>query len=400
MSKVLFINGNLHGHINPTLPIVKELVKRGEEVYYFSTKDFQSKLEAYGAVFLDYGKEFETFIQNFRPHGDHPFYTLMEYMLGFDRAIVPIVLAKSEVIKFDYLIHDVMFGAGTILARKLDIPAISSCSSFVMEKPPLPAHMLERGSHPQLDYLYEEIKKAKKEWKIPSLDLSDIFFKKEPLVLVYSSRLFHPQNENLDSTYRFIGPSVMERNEVIDFPLNSSKASKLIYISLGTINNRHSEFYQKCFDAFSDGNYKVILSVGSKTEIPSLGKLPDNFIVRNYVPQLEILKLADVFISHGGLNSVSEAFYYGVPVIVIPIANDQPAVAKRIVELGAGVALNMESITTIQLKDAVNKILSNQSFTDCSRKIGESFINAGGYVKAVNEIIDYLVKGMVSCLLL
>lgn len=96
MSKLLFINGNLHGHINPTLPVVKELVQRGEEVYYFSTKEFQTKLETAGAIFLDYGEEFDEFLMNFRPHGNHPFYTLMEYMLALDRAIVPIIARPPE----------------------------------------------------------------------------------------------------------------------------------------------------------------------------------------------------------------------------------------------------------------------------------------------------------------
>jgi MGT family glycosyltransferase len=386
MSKILFVNGNLHGHVNPTLPVVKELVTQGDEVYYFSTREFRTKLEASGAIFLDYGEKFDEFIHNFRPHGTHPFYTMMEYMLAFDRIIIPIVVSKTVDIRFDYMIHDVMFGGGHILGDKLKLPTIASCSSFVMEKPPLPGRMLEPGFHPQLDYLYEEMKKAEKEWGINDLKISDIFFLDAPLVLVYTSRLFQPQSDSLDERFRFVGPSITDRKETIDFPIHNTSEQKLIYISLGTINNHQTAFYQKCFEAFSETNYQVILSVGNKTDISSLGTVPDNFIVRNYIPQLEILKKTDVFISHGGLNSISEALYYGVPVIVIPIANDQPAVAKRVSELGAGLELRLEEITPTLLRDSTSTIISNHNYRSHSQELGESFIRAGGYQAAVHEI--------------
>ena len=390
MSKILFVNGNLHGHINPTLPIVKELVQRGESVYYFSTKEFQRKLEAAGAIFLDYGTEFNQFLQSFRPHGDHPFYTLMEYMLALDRAVIPIVLKKTEGLQFDCLIHDVMFGGGNILADKLQIPAIASCSSFVMEKPPLPARMFELGFHLQLDYLYEELSVAQAEWQLDTLQISDIFFKRAPLVLVYTSRLFQPLGESFDPSFLFVGPSIMDRNEVLDFMLDETGAKKIIYISMGTIIHNCIDFYCKCFDAFAEKSYQVVMSVGSKTEISSLGKIPDNFIVRNYVPQLEILKHSDAMISHGGLNSVSEALYFEVPVIAIPMSNDQPAIAKRLTELGAGLALKMEEITPDLLYQTVDTVLNHPCFKEHSAEISKTFRQAGGYQKAVDEIIDYI----------
>jgi MGT family glycosyltransferase len=300
MSKILFINGNLHGHINPTLPVVKKLVQRGEEVYYFSAREFQPKLEAAGAVFMDYGDEFYQFIRNFRPHGNHPFYTLMEYMLAFDRTVIPIILSKTEGIRFDCLLHDVMFGGGNILAGKLRLPAIASCSSFVMEKPPLPSRMLEPGFHPQLDYLYGELQAAQKEWQMEKLELSDIFFKRAEKILVYTSRLFQPLGDSFDSTFRFTGPSIMDRAESADFTVDASGIKKLVYISMGTINNNLTDFYTKCFEAFSGNDYQVILLVGNKTDISSLPQPPKNFIVRNYVPQLEVLKQANVFISQIG----------------------------------------------------------------------------------------------------
>ena len=158
---------------------------------------------------------------------------------------------------------------------------------------------------------------------------------------------------------------------------------------MGTINNNCLDFYQKCLNAFQDECYQVVMSIGNKTEISELQNIPKNFIVKNYVPQLEVLKRADVFISHGGLNSVSEALYFGVPVIVIPMANDQPVVAKRLAELGAGLNLNMTEITTEILNHMVHTVLTDPSYQQQSREIGNTFVESGGYKKASDLIINY-----------
>jgi len=390
MSKLLFVNGNLHGHINPTLPIVKELVRRGEEVYYFSTKEFQSKIVATGAIFMDYGEEFNQFIKDFQPHGSHPFYTLMEYMLALNRAVSPIVLRQTEGMIFDALLHDVMFGGGNILAKMMNIPSIASCSSFVMEKPPLPARMLEPGFHPQLDYLYGTLNKVRTEWHTPDLQLSDIFFQHADRTLVYTSRRFHPLGESYNSSFLFVGPSIMDREEKLDFPINTSEGMKLIYISLGTISNNCIDFYNKCLETFAGRNYQVVISLGNKTNVAALNSIPENFVIKNYIPQLELLKLADVFISHGGLNSVSEALYYGVPTLAIPQANDQPAVARRLTELGAGLELNMTELTSGLLLQTVEELLFNPDYKKQCIALGETFRQAGGYERATIEIIQYL----------
>lgn len=159
---------------------------------------------------------------------------------------------------------------------------------------------------------------------------------------------------------------------------------------MGTIINNCSDFYNKCFEAFTGKDFQVILSVGNKIEISSLQHIPDNFVVRNYIPQLEVLKQVDVFISHGGLNSVSEALYYHVPVIAIPMVNDQPAVSKRINELGAGLALKMEEVTPDILLRTVHTILSNPIYKNNCINIGNSFIEAGGYKKAANDVINFI----------
>ena len=390
MSRVLIINGNLHGHINPTFPLVKELVERGEEAWYFCADTFMEKVLSAGARFIAPGEKMDNFYRTYRPSGNHPFYSIMEYIIKMDQVLIPSVLEQTKGMQFDYIIHDAILGGGKFLGEIMNLPMISSSSSFAMNRLPVPDRMLERGFHPQLDEFYAVLENACSGWGVPIPSVLDVFFKKGDRNIVYTSKEFHPDAESFDNSFKFVGPSIRDREEAADFPLDELDRKKVIYISLGTINTKFVDFYQKCMDALGGSDWKVVLSIGTKTDINAFEKIPDNFIVRNFVPQLEILKRADVFISHGGLNSVTESLYYGVPVIAIPMVNDQHLVTRQLTASGAGFGLKMEDITGADIKDSVEKVLSDRNYSAASRKIGESFRAAGGYKAAADAILEFI----------
>jgi len=393
MSKVLFVNGNLYGHLNPTLPVVAELIKRGEEVWYFCSKLFEDKIGATGAHFIDSGENLEKFLANYKPTGNHPFYALLEYIIKYDCAMLPELIDKVKKIQFDYVIYDSILGAGCFLKAIMKVPIICSNSSFAMSKLPVPDRMMQPGFHPQLDEFYEALQSACREWNVKISSGYELFINKGDMNLVYTSKEFNSEGEYFDDSYKFVGPSIKEGNEIVEFPFEKIEGEKVVYISLGTINTDFNNFYKMCITALGDLNFKVVMSVGKKCDINLLGEIPDNFIVCNFAPQLEILKnKTSVFISHGGFNSVSEALYYGVPIITIPMVNDQYMVAKRLVNIGAGIALQMNEISEFEIKESVLKILSDSKYKDASERIGKSFHLAGGYESAVDYILEF-VKG-------
>ena len=112
-----------------------------------------------------------------------------------------------------------------------------------------------------------------------------------------------------------------------------------LYISLGTLFNNWVEFFNMCFTAFGSQPWQVVLAIGNKIDQMTLGPIPANFLVHSYVPQLDVLQYTDIFITHGGTNSVMEALYYGVPLVVIPQVPQQIITANRVAELGLGVAI-------------------------------------------------------------
>jgi len=122
------------------------------------------------------------------------------------------------------------------------------------------------------------------------------------------------------------------------------------------------EFYQQCFAAFDDTAWQVILSYGTRIEQAALGAIPRNFLVAPQVPQLEIPPRTDIFLSHGGMNSVMESLSFGVPLVVIPHILAQEVTARRVQELGLGLALDTATVTADHLREAVAQVAHDPTF--------------------------------------
>jgi MGT family glycosyltransferase len=102
-----------------------------------------------------------------------------------------------------------------------------------------------------------------------------------------------------------------------------------------------------------------------------------------------VLKYTKLFITHGGMNSTNEGLYYGVPLIVIPQSADQPMIAQQVANIGAGIQLQMQSLSANQLREAADHVLNHPNFLKAVSNISKSFQSSGGYRKAVDEIFDF-----------
>ena len=161
----------------------------------------------------------------------------------------------------------------------------------------------------------------------------------------------------------------------------------LLYISLGTVFNQDIVFYNNCFEALKDIRATIIMSVGMKTEISSLENIPSNFIVKNYVPQLKVSSISDLFISHGGMNSVNEALYHRVPLIIVPIQKEQEIVAGRVAGCGVGIHLNDKSV--IAIKQAVETTLTDKTYRSNIIPLSNTLINACNNSNVADMIEKY-----------
>ena len=131
------------------------------------------------------------------------------------------------------------------------------------------------------------------------------------------------------------------------------------------------------------------MSIGKNINIKDLGDIPENFNIYNHVPQLQVLKETDIFITHGGLNSINEGIILkNLPFIIIPIFFDQFGNAKQLEKLGAAIVLKKEDLTEEILKNAVNKIVENEeNYKNNVKKIAESYKAARADRKKIYEKI-------------
>jgi len=396
MARVAFLNIPAHGHTNPTLPVVKELALRGEEVTYFSSNTFAPKIEAAGARFVSYreGVPFDS-------HAiDKNIFVNAGMVMGYARSLLPKVVDDLRRVKPDYIIHDSMCCWGKLAAKIIDVPAACSVTMFAFgTRPALASFSFIRAIGRNLVDGFGGIRRwhraardLGRRWGVNTYGLKDVFTNREPLNVVYTSRLFQPKGNSFGERYRFVGPSVAPREETFDLPLDDSDPRPLVYISLGTIVNQAKSFYRACFDGLGGDSVRVVMSVGSQTDPRSLGEAPANFIIRSRVPQLGVLARAKAFITHAGMNSVSEAMLARVPLVLFPQTAEQGLVARQVARLGAGVRLPHVDLTADHVREAVGEVLLDPAYREGAELIGRSFEEGGGYRAAADAFIEYRIS--------
>jgi len=343
----IFFNVPAHGHINPTLPIVNELVKRGETIIYYSTEAFREKIEKAGARYKPY-----SFSLPQGPTSGGNFVNLAGMLLKATEEVMSEEMNYIRKLQPDYIIHDSMCPWGKYMAKHLGIKAVNTTSTFVFSgettnkadgfRKKILKMALEEGIGKIFDIVSTK-RRLKVEYGVDG-KIMDLFRNQEELNIVFTSLQFQPDGAKLGNKFVFIGPSIYDRKDAQDFSFENIGDRKLVYISLGTIANERLDFYRECIKAFSKSEFNVLISIGSKVNKKEFGVVPSNIYIENYVPQIEVLKRASLFISHGGMNSVNEALYFGVPLLIFPQQPEQVMVAKRVEELGAGICITKKEI--------------------------------------------------------
>ncbi len=391
MSKIVFFCIPAHGHTNPTLGVVRELVNRGHEVLYYSYHVMREKIESAGAKFVscdDYDMEQKLSPKDaVRVGKDLAFSTkiLVDTTLALDDK----VCADMEQMKPDCIVADSMAVWGKAVALKLGIPFVSSTTTFAFNRHS--AKLMKQGIGDLFKMIFSMPKIGKDIKRLqdkgyPVKSVLDIIQNDENThTVVYTSPEFQPCSETFSEKYAFVGPSIRPAESEVE-----KIREKLVYISMGTVNNDMLPLYRKCIAAFAKSEYQVILSVGNLVPMEEFGELPENISVHPSVDQIAVLERADVFISHCGMNSVSESLYFGVPLVMLPQTSEQGAVAERTAQVGAGVKLAKTDV--ISIFQAVEQVLSDETYAKNATVISEGFRRCSGAKGAADKILSVCAK--------
>lgn len=391
MSKIVFFSIPSHGHTNPTLNVVKELVSRGHEVWYYSYDIMREKIESAGAKFIscdDYDMEQKLSAGDSERIGKDLAFSI-RILVDTTLALDDKVCREMRELKPDCIVADSMALWGKAVALKLGIPFICSTTTFAFNK--YSAKIMKQGIGDLFKMLLSIPKTSKqikrlKDKGYPIKNILDIIGSDDNThTIVYTSSEFQPCSETFSEKYAFVGPSVRPAADVIE-----KKKDKLIYISMGTVNNNMMPFYKTCISALQNTDYQVIMSVGNLVSMDDFMNLPENVSVFSHVDQIAVLKQADVFISHCGMNSVSESLYFEVPLVMLPQTPEQRGVARRVSELGAGIKL--DKTDEAYIFNVINEIFNNSTYKKNAEKISEGFKNSSGAKGAADKIIQVCNK--------
>jgi MGT family glycosyltransferase len=408
MSKVLFLSIPSHGHTNPTLGLAAELINQGENVTFFSSLEFQKSVESIGAEFKCYKSDLNIF-QNKNDKSSNE----KKEKPGFLNALfepekfIDDVLIQIKDAQFDYVIFSAAYPYAGVIAQILNIPTISSYAVFATLKDlfsgkkdvntegvlSVMASKLKMLLIKMLPFIYywrfkKMRKRISKKCKVEvSKNMLNHFMFKGDLNIIYTSKYFIPNIKNYDDSFIFVGPPIYNKKYNVDFPFEKLEGKKVIYISLGTIfSNFSTDLNALFFKTFADTDAVVVMAANNVDV--SKYAIPKNFIVRDFVPQLDILKFTSVAITHSGMNSIGDLLFNNVPFVAIPLGADQFYLANRAAELGATIVLDVNNLNAEILKNAVETVQTNPNFLENIKKISQSFVEAGGYKKAVEVIFD------------
>jgi len=383
MACIFFFSIPAHGHVNPTLPLVRELTQRGHRVVYYETEEFREKIEAAGAQFVSIEPYMPPAPKNIDKIAGRDFAALIEMVasttLGLETRIAKDIAREKPAL----MISDSVCFWGKLLAKKHGAPFICSTTTFAFN-----AHTAKRMKHKPMEILRMILGMPRIEKSMQLLrdhgygvrSFVDVIGNDAQTdTIVYTSRVFQPMSETFGKNYAFVGPSVAAR-----YP-HKAHARPMVYISLGTVLHHAPQFYKRCIQALSGMDCDAVISIGGKVDPASLGGIPANVQVFPRVNQLEVLSRTDVFLTHCGMNSVSESLLHGVPMVLFPQHSEEEAVAGRAEELGAG--LRLKRTTAKEIRRALEAVLAGERYRSAAQAIADDFAKCGG-AKAAAEFIE------------
>ncbi len=399
MSKILFVTPPAHGHLNPVLPVMRELVRRGEQVLCLNNEDFRPQIEATGAEFRAYPPTLLTAAAISQALADGNLSKPHMLMMRATEELAPFTMDVLAQERCDLVIFDSLAIWGKIASQALNVKGAATIGHFVfdlasMNLSPREYMTLAAQFLSQAPRLLTERRRLRQRFGEAYPSKQPLFPMRDQLNIVFTARELQPKSSLIDDTFLFVGPAINPQARHDDFPFDALGQAPVVYLSLGTVHHTNTSFYQTCFQAFADYPAQFILSAGRQANMAELGSIPSNFIVRPFVPQLEVLQAADVFITHGGINSVHEGLYYGVPLILIPHQFEQLLNARQVTARNAGLLIDEQvqhkPVTAERLRQALQDVLTNPAYAAGAKKIQQLLHETGGFRQAADALQAYV----------
>ncbi len=389
MARILFTVPPLVGHLNPALAVAAVLTRAGHDVAWaVHAQRLGDRLPATAQVYpLDAG-DVVTGIEAPKVRGLESVRLFFEdYALPLARQSLPLIEAAAREFRPDVMVVDHQMPAGALVARKLQLPwvtLVTTTASILRLSDMLDAWVAEQYAGLQQEYLPAALRCSRPD------------FSPHAAVVFSIEALLAPDQSRIDAPYVFVGPTRGEGRADIAFPWDWLRpGTRKLLVSLGTVSrDRDTRFFEVIMAALAgrDDIQAVMVAPAALA-----AQAPENVLVRDFVPQLALLQAVDAVICHAGHNTVCEALLHGRPLILAPIRDDQPVIARQVIDAGAGLFMRHGKVTPNMARATIDELLGNPELAAAAARLGIELGAAPGAAGAADVILDLALRQRERC---
>jgi zeaxanthin glucosyltransferase len=423
--KIAFVSLPVTGHLNPMSALAAEVQSRGHDVVFVSVLDAEARAVSAGLRFVAVGEEHlplgitkmveKQFSVTQGEGGLKYTFDLMGTITG---AIIRELEARLASEHLDGVVFDTYQSYLELSAIALNLPYVhvSNAAHFdVSGETPLcffdwePSDSAEAKERNLLGVehfrkLLEPSLQVAKEYaaeKKIEVDWNDLKATRSKLAWITQLPAeFDFGGTRLNKALYHAGPFVNEQlRPSVEFPWDRLNGAQLVYASMGTLQNGVESVFRHILEAASGlKDLQFVVAMGNNFDHASFGQIPENVLLVDFAPQLELLKRASLCITHAGLNTVLESLSNGVPLVALPVTNDQPGVAVRIRTKGVGDFLTTSKLSAERLKDLIQRVLSDPRYRENAKAIARAIAKTNGIASAAEQIESAFSKVPVEML--
>lgn len=382
MAHVLMVGVAAHGHTNPHLPVIAELVARGHRVTYAIPAAFAGTVAATGATPLVH-----TSVLPDQSRGEQwPTDPVAGTALFLDearQALPQIAEALGDDVP-DVALYDIGGYPAIVLARRFGVPAVQLSPALVAwdgYETDLADDLAFRDTPGYRDYL-ARFAAWLAEFGID--DDPEQFVGRPRRAIVEIPRALQPYADKVDeSVYTFVGPDLARRAAQEHWP---APERPLVLVSFGSAYHDRPDTFRACVAAFAPLGWEVVLAIGPHVDPADLGELPPGVTAHRWVPQLGVLGRASAFVTHAGMGGCSEGLYQGVPMIAIPQGVDQFGNAALLEGLGVATVVATEDATPEVLRETLLALTSSHEVAARLAEQRDVIRRGGGAARAADVV--------------
>ena len=418
MAHIGILCPTISGHLNPMTALGYELKQRGHRVTVLGIADGKNKVLAAGLAYLSIGEEAfpeGATAKDLAQLGELSGIAALRYSLTLLKRATLVLLtdvpARLKSAGVELLLIDQVLYCGSTVADIAELPFITVCCALMLNQdaniPPFYTHwryhptwwarLRNRASEQLLAMIASSVTTVVAQHRqhhgLPPLKHQNEAYSQLAQICQQPAEFEFPR-PSLPDHFHFTGPYINPASrEPTSFPFEQLTGQPLIYASLGTLQNRLIEAFQIIAEACHGLDVQLVIALGGGSSPDALPALPGNPIVVGYAPQLALLKRATLTITHAGMNTALEALSNGVPMVAIPIANDQPAVAARIAWTGSGQVLLLKQLSVPKLRRAIHQVLTHETYRQNAIRLQKAIQTTGGVNQAADIVEQVLSTG-------